>query len=208
MTKHIIYMSLFQMVILFIFLFGGEYMIPEPEEKLRFPFWREKLDIVKNDMVFPGRQYFLDGDELYKKVYDDTTVFGADGDASRHMTFIFNLFIWLQIVNMIAARKIHDEVNIFEDFFGNPAFILIWIIIVAVNFLIIQFTGDFFHLHPDGLSWEQHVLCIGVSLSVLLFNMILKFLPDDVSPLLGKDSVDVMRLEKKEADRIAAGGQQ
>jgi len=38
--------------------------------------------------------------------------------------------------------------------------------------------------------------------------MILKFLPDDVSPLLGKDSVDVMRLEKKEADRIAAGGQQ
>ena len=95
MTKHIIYMSLFQMVILFIFLFSGEYMIPEPEEKLRFPFWREKLDIVKNDMVFPGRQYFLDGDELYKMVYDDTTLFGADGDASRHMTFIFNLFIWL-----------------------------------------------------------------------------------------------------------------
>jgi len=36
MGKHILYMSLFQMVILFIFLFNGEYMIMEPDEELRF----------------------------------------------------------------------------------------------------------------------------------------------------------------------------
>ena len=69
------------------------------------------------------------------------------------MTFIFNLFIWLQIVNMIAARKIHDELNICDRFFANPAFLIIWIIIVGVNFLIIQYTGPFFSLHPKGLSW-------------------------------------------------------
>lgn len=184
-------------------------MIPESDEKLRFPAWRKKLDIVENDMVFPGRLYQINGDELYKQVEDadaKNPLGGADGDASRHMTFIFNLFIWLQIVNMVAARKIHDEVNLCDGFFENPAFILIWIIIVVVNFLIIQFTGDFFHLHPDGLSMEQHILCIGVSLSVLLFNLLLKFLPDDVAPLLGKDSVDVIRLEKKAA-KLAAGGQ-
>jgi len=195
------------MVILFIFLFGGEYMIPESDEALRFPAWRKKLDIVENDMVFPGRLYQINGDELYKSVEDaDKAAGGADGDASRHMTFIFNLFIWLQIVNMVAARKIHDEINLCDGFFENPAFILIWVVIVVVNFLIIQFTGDFFHLHPDGLSMEQHALCIGVSLSVLLFNMLLKFLPDDVAPLLGKDSVDLVRTEAKRA-ALAAGGQ-
>ena len=117
------------------------------------------------------------------------------------MTFIFNLFIWLQIVNMIAARKIHDELNICENFFGNPAFIVIWFIIVIVNFLIIQYTGAFFSLHPKGLDWEQHVLCIGVSMLVLVCNFVLKLLPDGVVCKLGKDSVDDKRLADREAAR-------
>ena len=45
MTKHILYMSLFQMVILFIFLFGGEYMIPEPDVELRFNQFYPIVDI-------------------------------------------------------------------------------------------------------------------------------------------------------------------
>lgn len=36
MGKHIIWMSIFQMAILFIFLFGGEFMIYEPNVELRF----------------------------------------------------------------------------------------------------------------------------------------------------------------------------
>ena len=201
MTKHILYMSFFQMVLLFIFLFAGEYLIPEPDEKLRYPQYRAALgydDAMDTKMVFPGRLFKLNGDKLYAAVIDSPDI---DGDASRHMTFIFNLFIWLQIINMIAARKIHDELNICKNFFENPAFIVIWIIIVGVNFLIIQYTGAFFSLHPDGLSWEQHLLCIGISLSVLIWNMILKLLPDDVSPKLGKDSVDDRRIAAKLAAR-------
>lgn len=54
---------------------------------------------------------------------------------------------------MIAARKIHDELNLCDGFFANPAFLIIWVIIVAVNFVIIQYTGAFFSLHPKGLAW-------------------------------------------------------
>jgi hypothetical protein len=54
---------------------------------------------------------------------------------------------------MIAARKIHDEMNLCHRFFSNPAFLIIWVIIIVVNFLIIQFTGPFFSLHPKGLAW-------------------------------------------------------
>ena len=78
---------------------------------------------------------------------------GPNGDSSRHMTFIFNLFIWLQTVNMLAARKINDEINICKGFFDNAVFLIIWIFIVAVNFLIIQYGGDIFRLHPSGLAW-------------------------------------------------------
>ena len=198
MGKHILYMSLFQMVILFIFLFAGEHLIMEPDEELQFNEYRDDIHMEKNGKVFPGREYGVDGEELYKAVLKKP---GIDGDASRHMTFIFNLFIWLQIVNMIAARKIHDEINIFAYFFDNPAFLIIWIIIVVVNYLIIQYTGAFFKLHPKGLSWEQHVLCIAVSLSVLIANLILKLLPDDVGFKLGNDSEDDRRLKKKAEER-------
>ena len=165
MTKHIIWMSLYQMVVLFIFLFGGEYMIPESDEVLRYNGeYRRMIGIDDSDFVFPGRGYKLNGDELYELVIDKdicTESEGVtcgeyeniDGHASRHMTFIFNLFIWLQIINMIASRKIHDEKNICAGFFDNPAFLVIWVIIVVVNFLIIQFTGAFFSLHPTGQSW-------------------------------------------------------
>ena len=201
MSKHILYMSLFQMVILFIFLFGGEYMIPEPDVELRFNQYYPvvDIDIKDSEMVFPGRLYKINGDPLYKIVMEDN-----NDDSSRHMTFIFNLFIWLQIINMIAARKIHDEINIFAGFWDNPMFIVIWIIIVGVNFLIIQFTGPFFALHPKGLSWEQHVLCIGVSLSVLICNLVLKLLPDDVAIKLGVDSVDKVRIMERDNARRAS----
>lgn len=204
MGKHILYMSLFQMVILFIFLFGGEYMIMEPDEELRYNgAVRRAMNHEDSEYVLPGRLYGVDGEPLYFAVKNNKN-FPIGQDDSRHMTFIFNLFIWLQIVNMIAARKIHDEKNICDRFFANPAFLIIWVIIVGVNFLIIQYTGPFFSLHPKGLSWEQHLLCIGVSLSVLFFNMFLKFLPDDVGLKIGNDSVDERRLEAKEKAKAAA----
>jgi hypothetical protein len=43
-------------------------------------------------------------------------------------------------------------------------------------------------------------MAIGVSCSVLIFNLLLKLLPDDVVPLLGRDSVDERRLEAKNAN--------
>lgn len=153
------------MVLLFIFLFGGEYIIPESNEILRYNgVYREMIDMDDSEYVFPGRLYHVNGDELYEAVKEfkvcneDLGVkcedyVNIENASSRHMTFIFNLFIWLQIVNMIASRKIHDEYNICDGFFANIAFLVIWVIIIIVNFLIIQYTGQFFSLHPLGQSW-------------------------------------------------------
>ncbi len=45
--------------------------------------------------------------------------------SSRHMTFLFNLFVFLQVFNFINSRKIKDEVNVFGGITKSPLFILI-----------------------------------------------------------------------------------
>jgi len=39
------------------------------------------------------------------------------------MTNVFNIFTVMQVFNLINARKIHDEKNIFEGLFTNMMFV-------------------------------------------------------------------------------------
>ena len=109
---------------LFIFLFAGEYIIPESDPKHAYVG-------VNDGYVFPGRATALDGSELYGREKEKEV-----GGPSRHLTFIFTMFVFLQIFNMLAARKIHDEFNIFEGMTKSPVFIVILIIIIAAQYFI------------------------------------------------------------------------
>lgn len=51
---------------------------------------------------------------------------------SRHLSVVFNLFVFMQVFNMICSRKINDEVNIFKGITTNPSFIIVWTVIVVV----------------------------------------------------------------------------
>lgn len=117
MIKHILGMAIWQCIVLFTFLFAGEYLIPENLKKYEYP---------KNPgFVFPGRADDWDGEPLY------TQEIRNEMGNSRHLTFIFTAFVLMQIFNMICARKINDELNIFEGIFRNFIFITIWIIIIG-----------------------------------------------------------------------------
>jgi Ca2+ transporting ATPase len=58
---------------------------------------------------------------------------------SRHMTVIFNLFVFLQIYNFLNSRKIEDEVNIFEDISRSNWFIMIVLLIIFLQVVIVTF---------------------------------------------------------------------
>jgi len=58
---------------------------------------------------------------------------------SRHFTNVFNVFVWMQIFNMLNARKINDEKNIFSGIFDNYMYIVIFIIIAGGQVIIILF---------------------------------------------------------------------
>jgi len=69
------------------------------------------------------------------------------------MTFIFTMFVLFQIFNMICSRKIHDEFNIFEGIHTNFMFCLVWFVILVLQFVITQYTGQVFVVHREGLAW-------------------------------------------------------
>ena len=168
-------MAVWMCIALFVFLFAGEYLISEPEVKYRY-------DRPDSCCVYPGRLTDWEGDPLYTKVQ-------VGNDNSRHFSWIFHCFVFMQIWNMVCSRKIHDEFNVFEGVFSNPMFLLVWLFIV-IGQIAISFSGQVFKLHPAGLSPIQHLEAIGYALSVFVVNAILKCVPDWIIPFqLGPDSV-------------------
>ena len=116
---------------------------------------------------------------------------------SRHFTFIFTTFVLMQIFNMITARKIHDEWNIFEGVHKNIIFMAIWVLIVGGQVIITQFGQRVFVCCLDGLDGIQWLMAFCLGFSSIIVNVLLKLLPDDFCPKLGQDSVDARRIAAK-----------
>lgn len=121
MIKHVLGNSICQAIILFFFVFYGENVIPEERD----PLYHFDMQPGPEDpsLIYPGRPYYANGDDLYRK-------WKSKYGYSRHMTFIFTLFVFMQIFNMPTSRKIHDEKNIFKGLFTNWIFIGVWVLIV------------------------------------------------------------------------------
>jgi Ca2+ transporting ATPase len=187
MTKHILYMSIFQFIVIAVIVFWGEHFIPEPIVELR----TDPADCC----VAAGREYYISGEPLW---FAERQING--NEYSRHITFVFHFFVFMQIWNMVCSRKVNDELNVFADLLTSWIFIIIWIIIVVLQFVIVAIGGKAFRLSPHGLSWEQHLWAVLIPLVVFIFNFILKFVPDRFAPCLGPDSV----FDEREAKRLAA----
>ncbi len=104
--------------------------------------------------MYPGRAYTWSGKDLYRKFTEGDD----DPGASRHYTIVFNAFVFMQIFNMVCARKINDEFNIFEGIHHNPIFLVILAIIAVVQILIVQLTQDVFQVARKGLHWHQWIV--------------------------------------------------
>lgn len=140
MVKHLLGMSAYMIVIVYSICFGGEYFFPEPDPK-----WRFERAAVSN-FLYPGRLYDWDNSPLYELKQQ---TYGP----SRHMTNVFNIFVVLQVFNLICVRKIHDEKNIFESIHTNYMFCIVWIIIAGGQVILVQWTGYVMQCALGGLPW-------------------------------------------------------
>jgi Ca2+-transporting ATPase len=93
---------------------------------------------------------------------------------NMHYTMLFNTFIFLQVFNIINARRVNDEPNIFQGIFQNKVFVSLFLVIVVVQVLITAFGDIVFS--TKNMDWDLWIasLCIG-ALSIplgFLFRMI------------------------------------
>mmetsp|Transcript_8662 Transcript_8662/g.8180 ORF Transcript_8662/g.8180 Transcript_8662/m.8180 type:complete len:865 (+) Transcript_8662:635-3229(+) len=170
MVKHILTIAIWQSIVIFTMVFAGEHFIPEdPHYELK----------QENGNIVPGRSYTFNGEPLY------STYLKAYGP-SRHYTMVFTTFVMLQVFNMLNARKINDEKNIFAGMTDNPMFLTIWVGIFIVQVVITQFSADVFQVNRQGLTLTQWAICIGLGFSCWIVSFIAKYIPDTICPELGK----------------------
>lgn len=98
-SKHIIGQALYQCLIILVLFFNGEYLIPESNSKHEWP--------QNPGFVYPGRASDLNSSVIY------SDKMASEIGPSRHLTFVFTAFVFMQVCNMIASRAIFDEINIF-----------------------------------------------------------------------------------------------
>jgi len=125
---------------------------------------------------------------------------------ARHFTYIFNIFVSLQLFNMINCRKIGKrDFNIFENIFHNWYFIVLFAIIPAVQFIGIQYFSFIFRTVP--LNRTEWGSCIAIGSTVLIWGAILKLLPEswfsrlNTSKLINEDEVNESKFVKMVAEK-------
>jgi len=96
---------------------------------------------------------------------------------TTHMTLIFDVFVIYTLFNQINCRIIDDSLNTFKRITRAKLFCIVTLAELAIQILISQVGNIVFHCVDHGLSGMQWLICLGFSISTILFNFIIKFIP-------------------------------
>ena len=116
---------------------------------------------------------------------------------SRHMTNVFNVFTVMQIFNLINARKIHDELNVFKGVWNNWIFFVVFLGCFGGQAIIIELGGSAMKVAYSGLHGVHWAIAIGLGFSTWIAGTIVKMLPDYLCPQLGNKEKDPFENEDK-----------
>ena len=101
-------------------------------------------------------------------------------ETGKHYSIFFNVFVLLQIFNEINARKLkHSEVNVFENFFNNPLFIVILVSTIVIQLTMVKYGGK--SMKTVELSFNENLLCLLLGSTSLLSGLFVKlFFPENL----------------------------
>ena len=200
MWKHIILQSVFEITILVVLYLAAPKFVPEDKDVMR-----EAIDLLKKCYdELPGKQkqegdtyYILYGvkDEWSKSVNLTSNSSDCDNVKDRatladaydyiimeyggttHMTLIFDTFVIYTLFNQINCRIIDDSLNTFKRITKGLMFLLVTGFELLIQIVISQFGYKIFKCVKWGLSFKQWLICLGLSITTMLVNLIIKFIP-------------------------------
>lgn len=150
MAKHIIGQSIYQTIVMMIVYFSGTtFLIAEIDDQ------QKQTD---SNLVISGLA--IDG-------YDDKS-----SGASTHLTYCFNIFVMMQIFNFLNARKLDDEMNVFEGMKCNSYFTIIVIVIFVLQVILLTLGNLAFRCAPWGLGIIGWVVSIAFGTGSLFVAII------------------------------------
>jgi len=93
---------------------------------------------------------------------------------TQHYTFIFNIFVIMQLFNEINSRKVNLDKNVFDGFFSNPSFSIVLVITIILQALIIEFGS--FAFMTSGLSPALWGISIAIGAGSLVWGVIVRLI--------------------------------
>lgn len=98
-------------------------------------------------------------------------------ETAVHYTIFFQVFVMLQLFNEVNARKLKpDEFNVFEGFFNNSIFLIVFFGTLIIQFVLVEFGGRAVKVTP--LTIDQYFICFLIGMSSLGVGYLVKKIPD------------------------------
>mmetsp|Transcript_51442 Transcript_51442/g.121865 ORF Transcript_51442/g.121865 Transcript_51442/m.121865 type:complete len:1189 (+) Transcript_51442:158-3724(+) len=129
------------------------------------------------------------------------------GVKSQHYTIVFNVFVFLQVFNEVNARKIHNELNMFQGIMYNNMFLIVLFGTIIVQILLVQIPGLNTAFGCTDLDVYQWLVCIGLGFTSIPINFLIHFLPYEWISLgswaggLDEAAIDEVLETTEEADK-------
>ena len=151
--------------------------------------------VLRNIIIASCYQVFV----LFLIMFGSESVFGIVDNSNEYYnthSWVFNTFVYMNVFNLINARKASNDGSIWSGFFTNPFFICIFIGLAVIQIPIIMFSGRVFYANaPSGKEW-------GITLAFSVVVLLVGFLQnlwnmEDHT----KENLDAYRKMKKEKVR-------
>lgn len=154
MGKHILGQVVYQLsVMMCVFFYGENFLIAELDKTQK-----------GSDLVICG--------------LEDTCNYDlAKSGPSIHMTYCFNIFVIMQIFNMFNARKVHDQLNVFQGIQIKGMNTVYLLIMLVLQWLLVTFGGSLFRCTSWGLGPFGWLICVAFGVGSLLVSFLQRQVP-------------------------------
>lgn len=100
---------------------------------------------------------------------------GSGTEKVLHMTYVFQIFVFMQVFNQMNARLLTGNFNIFDGICKNYLFVVVSIFTFAIQMLMVEIGGRVTKTYP--LEMWRNGICLVFGAGELIWGVLIKFMP-------------------------------